>query len=33
MCRQIVQHKKLCLNTHLLIENQIQEEQTTPKVY
>ena len=33
MCHQIIQHSKTCLNKHLLIENQVEEEETMRKVY
>ena len=29
MRHQIIQHNKCCLNKYLLIENQVQEEETT----
>ena len=29
MRHQIIQHNKFCLNKYLLIENQVQEEETT----
>ena len=28
MCDLIIQHNKFCLNIYLLIENQVQEEET-----
>ena len=31
--RQIIQHNKFCLNRYLLIESQVQEEETMWKVY
>ena len=31
--RQIIQHNKFCLNKYLLIERQVQEEETMWKVY
>ena len=33
MCHQIIQHSKTCLNKYLLIENQVEEEETMRKVY
>ena len=33
MCHQIIQHSKFCLNKYLLIENQVEEEETVRKVY
>ena len=33
MCVLIIQHSKFCLNIYLLIENQVQEEETMLKVY
>ena len=33
MRHQIILHNKLCLNKYVLIENQIQEEDTVRKVY
>ena len=33
MRHQIIQHNKFCLNKYLLIENQVQEEETMWKVY
>ena len=32
MRHQIIQHNKVCLNKYLLIENQVQEEETMWKV-
>ena len=33
MRHQITQHNKFCLNKYLLLENQVQEEETMRKVY
>ena len=33
MCHQIIQHYKFCLNKYLLVENQVQEEDTMSKIY
>ena len=33
MHHQIIQHNKICLDKYLLIENQVQEEETKRKVY
>ena len=33
MRHQIIQHNKHCFDTYLLTENQVQEEETTRKVY
>ena len=33
MRHQIIQHNTFCLNKYLLIENQVQEEETMWKIY
>ena len=33
MRHQVIQHNKFCLNKYLLIESQVQEEETMWKVY
>ena len=32
MCHQIIQYNEFCVNRYLLIENQVQEEETMQKV-
>ena len=33
MSHQFIQHNEFCVNRYLLIENQVQEEETMQKVY